>query len=58
LLNIFVGTGVILLFTLLSGLAYGLLRLGLKEFLPGVVFDRPLDSDVIIFKLEAPPPKS
>lgn len=58
LLNIFVGTGLILLFTLLSGLAYGLLRLGIKQFFPGVIFDRPSDSDVIIFKLEAPPPKS
>jgi len=57
LLNIFAGTGLILLFTLLSGLAYGLLRLGLKEFFPGVIFDRATGGDVIIFKLEAPPPK-
>jgi len=57
LLNIFIGTGLILLFTLLSGLAYGLLRLALKEFFPGVIFDRPVEGDVIIFKLEAPPPK-
>jgi hypothetical protein len=57
LLNIFVGTGLILLFTLLSGLAYGLLRLGVKRFFPGLIFDRPSDSDIIIFKLEGPPPK-
>ena len=54
LLNIFVGTGVILLFTLVSGVAYGLFRLGMKHFFPGLIFDRPSDSDMIIFKLDVP----
>ena len=56
-LNIFLGTGLILLFTLASGIGYGLLRLALTRFFPGVIFDRPSEGDVIIFKLEAPPPK-
>ena len=57
LLNIFVGTGVLLLFTLVSGLAYGLLRLAVSRLFPGLIFDRPSDSDMIIFKLEGPPHK-
>lgn len=57
LLNIFVGTGLLLLFTLASGLAYGLLRLAVTRFFPGLIFDRPSDSDMIILKLEAPPHK-
>lgn len=57
LLNLFVGTGLILLFTLLSGVAYALIRLALKRYFPGLLFDRPSDSDMIIFKLEGPRPK-
>lgn len=41
LLDIFVGTGLFLLFALLSGIAYGVLRVVVKRFAPGRVFERP-----------------
>ncbi len=51
LLNIFIGTALFLLFALGSGIAYGLLRLGIKRMAPGKIFDRPEDSDVITLNL-------
>lgn len=54
LVNIFIGTGVVLLFTFLSAVAYGLLRLLIKRLFPGVLFDRPSENDLIILKLEGP----
>lgn len=50
LLNIFIGTGLILLVALLSGLAFAGLRLLITRLLPGRLFDRPKD-DVIILNL-------
>ncbi len=51
LLNIFVGTGLFLLFALLSGIAYGLLRLLIVRLAPGKVFDRPGSGDMITLDL-------
>lgn len=51
LLNIFVGTGLFLLFALLSGIAYGLLRLLIIRLAPGKVFDRPGSGDMITLDL-------
>jgi len=51
LLNIFVGTGLFLLFALLSGIAYGVLRLLVIRLAPGKVFDRAGSGDVITLDL-------
>ena len=51
LVNIFIGTGLFLLFALLSGIAYGLLRLLVVRLAPGKVFDRPGSGDVITLNL-------
>lgn len=51
LLNISIGTGLLLLFTLLSGLAFGVVRLLVKRLLPGRVFDRPEDTEIIRLNL-------
>lgn len=51
LLNIFIGTGLFLLFALLSGIAYGLLRLLVMRLAPGKVFDRPGSGDMITLDL-------
>jgi hypothetical protein len=48
LVNIFIGTGVFLLFALLSGVGYGLLRVLVKRLAPGRVFERPGSSDEMI----------
>lgn len=57
LLDIFVGTGFFLLFALLSGVAYGLLRVLVKRLAPGKVFDRPGSSeDMIVLDLRNPNP--
>lgn len=48
LANIFIGSGVFVLFALLSGIAYGLVRVLVKRLAPGRVFERPGSSDEII----------
>lgn len=50
-LNIFTGTAVLLSLALLSGFALGLVRLVLKRLLPGKVFDRPEDTEIIMLDL-------
>lgn len=52
LLNIFIGTGLLLLFALLSGIAFGLVRVVVKRILPGKVFDRPEDMEIIRLDLD------
>lgn len=51
LLNIFIGTGLMLLFALLSGLAFGVVRLIINRLAPGKVFDRPQDTEIIQLNL-------
>ena len=45
--NIITSTGVLLLFALISGIAFGLVRLVVKRLLPDKVFDRPEDTEII-----------
>lgn len=51
LLNLFIGTGLLVLVTLLLGVTFGALRLGVKRLLPGRVFDRPQDTEIISLDL-------
>ena len=51
--NLFIGTGLFLVYALLSGLAFGTLRLLMKRLLPGKVFDRPEDTEIIQLNLAA-----
>jgi hypothetical protein len=54
LLGIFLGTGLFLLFALLSGVAYGVLRVAVKRFAPGRVFDRSgAGEDMIVLDLRS-----
>lgn len=53
--NILVGTGLLLLFALLSGVAFGVVRLLVKRVLPGKVFDRPEDTEIIQLNLNFRP---
>jgi hypothetical protein len=56
LVNIFVGTGVFLLFALLSGIAYGLARVVIKRLAPGRVFERAGSSgEMIVLDLQHDP---
>lgn len=50
-LGIFMGTAILLSIALLSGLAMGLVRLLVKRWLPGRVFDRPEDTEIIVLDL-------
>jgi hypothetical protein len=49
-----VGTGAICLFSLIAGLAFGGFRLAVKRVLPGKVFDRAKDMQVIELGLSKP----
>lgn len=55
IVNIVLGTGVLLLFALASGILFGLVRLVIKRLLPGRVFDRPEDSEIIHLDLRSRP---
>lgn len=53
MLDIFIGTGLLLLFALLSGVAYGVLRVVVKHLAPGRVFERPgTGEDMIVLDLQ------
>lgn len=54
LLNIFVGTGLLVLFAFLSGVVFGIVRLIVKRLFPGAIFDRPEDIEIIRLDLEVP----
>lgn len=54
LLNIFLGTAALVVFVLLSAVGYGLLRLLIKRMLPGRVFDRGEEGDVIMLNITHP----
>lgn len=49
------GTGVIIMITLLAGIALGLLRVGIKRTLPGKIFDRRKSIEVIQLGLTSKP---
>lgn len=53
-----VGTGVICLFALISGLAFGGVRMAVKTILPGKVFDRSNELDILQLGLSSKPIKS
>ena len=50
-----IGTGVILLFALVAGIAFGGVRLVVKHFFPGKVFDRAPHVDIIQLGLTSKP---
>lgn len=52
LLNLFVGTGLFVLFALGSGLLFAAIRLIVKRLAPGKVFDRPSNMEIIQLDLE------
>ncbi len=54
LIGIFLGTGAIVIVTLGLGLAFGAARLLLMSTLPGRVFDKPVENDVIFLNLQNP----
>lgn len=51
-LSIFMGTAILLSLALLSGFAMGLVRLVVNRLLPGKVFDRPEDTEIIVLNLQ------
>ena len=53
-----VGTGIICLFALISGLAFGGFRMAVKTILPGKVFDRSKELDILQLGLSSKPIKS
>lgn len=53
-----VGTGIICLFALISGLAFGGFRMAVKTVLPGKVFDRSNELDILQLGLSSKPIKS
>lgn len=55
LLMVFVGTGVILLYLMVSSLAFGFIRVAVTKVLPGKVFDRPSDLEFLQLRLGAKP---
>jgi hypothetical protein len=54
MLNIFLYTGVMLSFALIAGILFGLFRITIKRILPGRVFDRPEDTELIRLNLQFP----
>jgi hypothetical protein len=53
-----VGTGIICVFALISGLAFGGVRVAIKAILPGKVFDRSKELDILQLGLSSKPIKS
>ncbi len=50
-----IGTGILCLFTIIAGLAFGGVRLAIKRLLPGRVFDRPATMEVLQLGLSSKP---
>lgn len=55
LVMVFVGSGVIILYLIISSLAFGFFRLAVKKLLPGKVFDRPRDMEILQLGLYSKP---
>ena len=55
LVGIFVGTGIICLFAIISGLAFGGIRLAVKRMLPGKIFDRDADVEILQLGISSKP---
>lgn len=53
-----VGTGEICLFTIFGGVLFTLIRLGVKKLLPGKIFDRPQQFEILQIGLTSKPIKS
>jgi hypothetical protein len=53
--SIIVGTGILCMFTLIAGLAFGGVRLVIKRILPGRIFDRGTEMDVLQLGLASKP---
>lgn len=54
LLGIFLGTGLIVILTVVLGLAFGAARLLLLSALPGRVFDKPVENEQVFLNLQNP----
>lgn len=50
-----IGTGILCLFTIIAGLAFGGVRLAIKRLMPGRVFDRPATMEVLQLGLSSKP---
>jgi hypothetical protein len=55
LVGIFLGTGILCVFALASGLAFGVLRIVVKHFWPGKVFDRTSQVQILQLGLSSKP---
>jgi hypothetical protein len=55
LVGIFLGTGILCVFALASGLAFGILRIVVKHFWPGKVFDRTNQVQILQLGLSSKP---
>ncbi len=55
LVGAFIGTGIILLFTLIASVAFGGVRLVVKHFFPGRVFDRTPTMEILQLGLSSKP---
>jgi hypothetical protein len=55
IVGIFVGTGLLCVFALASGLAFGIFRVVVKHFWPGKVFDRPNDVEILQLGISSKP---
>ncbi len=55
LIGTFVGTGIILLFALVAGIAFGGIRIFVKYFFPGKVFDRAAHVEILQLGLSSKP---
>jgi hypothetical protein len=53
--SVIVGTGILCMFTLIAGLAFGGVRLVIKRILPGRIFDRGTEMDVLQLGLASKP---
>jgi hypothetical protein len=55
LVGIFVGTGILCLFAIVSSLAFGGFRLAVKRLLPGKIFDRDADIEILQLGISSKP---
>ena len=55
LVGIFVGTGILCLFAIVSSLAFGGFRLAIKRLLPGKIFDRDADVEILQLGISSKP---
>lgn len=55
IVGIIVGTGILMAFALISGVAFGIVRIVVKYFFPGKVFDRPEQTEITQLGLTSKP---